>query len=81
MEKFNLSDWRLNQKLKELEDSDSDSDSIFKIDPKLAHKIWELINGKLEENIIGSNNDFVEEFPTASGFFHFLNKNLNESKK
>lgn len=74
---FNINEWKFNQRLKELEDSDS----IFKIDPKLAHKIWELINGKLEENIIGSNNDFVEEFPTASGFFHFLNKNLNESKK
>lgn len=67
-----MHEWLKQQELNE-------EDSVFNIDPKLAHKIWEIINEKLEKNRENSENwinDFENEWPTASGFFHFLNEKL-----
>lgn len=66
-----MHEWLKQQELNE-------EDSVFNIDPKLAHKIWEIITRHLDDykEFQDSLNLFEESFPTASGFFHFLNEKL-----
>lgn len=63
---FNHYDWKrfsINE--------DNGSTSIFKIDPDVAHKVWEIVSSELRDG-----ESFEDKFPTASGFFNFLNKNF-----
>jgi hypothetical protein len=46
-----------------------EEEAIFNIEPKTAHKIWDLLEEQMGEV-------FTEHFPTSSNFFHFLNKNI-----
>lgn len=62
---FNHYDWK-NYALNESEGS-----SIFNVDPEMAHKIWDLVTAALQDG-----SSFDEKFPTASGFFNYLNQNI-----
>lgn len=72
-EQFNMSKWKKDLILEK-------DESLFNIDPKTAHKIWDLIIKELkwvdDESLQEGEINFSKKFATASMFFHFLNKNL-----
>lgn len=86
MDKFDIGEWRNRQ-------IDEEFESSFNINPSLAHKIWEIIQEQMmkvdkeKDNYKGGYKDdgdyaekWLEVFPTASGFFHFINNKLKKQK-
>ena len=45
---------------------------MFNLEPKLAFKLYDLLKAKFPE--------IAKEYPTASGFFYFLNSSMNEGE-
>ncbi len=53
---------------KQVREGLQESESLFKIDPTLAFKIWGILKKDIPE--------FEKLHPIKSAFFHYLNKNL-----
>lgn len=70
MDDFDINKWK-----KEI-----NNDSLFPIDPSLAHKIWDLIIKELKwtYDLQDGEVKFSSGFPTASSFENFLNKKLKQ---
>lgn len=74
MDKFDIGEW-INKQI------DEEFESSFNINPSLAHKIWEIIQEQMMK-VDKENGNYTEKwldvFPTANGFFHFINNRLKK---